>query len=172
MRLAQRTTFVSIAFAVAAIAAPAASAQFDLAPAGAQSGRAESQTTSTTPTVRANPDQQVMPASQVGPPTLQSATASQLPEVHRQQAAASHALAYKPTQSKPYSSAGLNGYVSSPTNGGPAVVHITTHNNPFDWGDAAIGAAGGIVISLLIVGGAVVVTQRRQPKASRAKALA
>jgi hypothetical protein len=54
----------------------------------------------------------------------------------------------------------------------PAVVHVTTNSNQFDWGDAAVGAAGGLVISPLIIGGGVVVTQRRRPKATRAKALA
>ena len=43
------------------------------------------------------------------PPALRSASASQLPEIHRQQTAASHAFAYKPTQSARYSSAALNG---------------------------------------------------------------
>jgi hypothetical protein len=108
----------------------------------------------------------------VGPPAVQSASTSQQPEVQRAQTAASHAFAYKPAASGQYSTAALNGSVGSPTNGGPAVVHVTTHENPFDWGDAAIGAAGGLVISLLIVGGAVVVTRRRQHEPSRAKALA
>jgi hypothetical protein len=107
----------------------------------------------------------------LGPPTLRSVTASQLPEIHRQQTAAAHAFAYKPKQAQ-YSSAGLNGYVNSPTNGTPAIVHVTAHSNPFDWGDAAIGAAGGLVISLLMVGGAVVITHRRQTETSRMKALA
>jgi hypothetical protein len=167
MRLAARSTVIAGALATAAIASPLASARFDLGPTPTTG---QTQTTATAPAVRPNPDQQVTQVSQLGPPTLQSARASQLAAVHRVESAASHASAYQPTQSARYSTAGLNGYVSSPTGGGP--VHVTTHSNPFDWGDAAIGAAGGLVISLLIIGGAVVVTQRRQPKAGRAKALA
>jgi hypothetical protein len=168
MRLAARSTVIAGALATAAIASPLASARFNLEPTPTTG---QTQTTVTAPVVRPNPDQQVTQVSQAGPPTLQSAKASQLPAVHRAENAASHASAYQPAQSARYSTAGLNGYVNSPT-GGPAVVHVTTHSNPFDWGDAAIGAAVGLVISLLIIGGGIVVTQRRQPKPTRAKALA
>jgi hypothetical protein len=171
MRLAARSTVIAGALATAAIASPLASARFNLEPTPT-TGQTQTQTTATATVVRPNPDQQVTQVSHVGPPTLQSARASQLPAVHRAETAASHASAYQPAQSARYTTAGLNGYVSSPTSGGPAVVHVTTHSNPFDWGDAAIGAAGGLVISLMIIGGVVVVTQRRQPKATRAKALA
>ena len=169
MRLAARSTVIAGALATAAIASPLASARFNLEPTPTTG---QTQTTVTAPVVTSNPDQQVTQVGQVGPPTLQSAKASQMPAVHRAENAASHASAYQPAQSARYSTAGLNGYVNSPTSAGPAVVHVTTHSNPFDWGDAAVGAAGGLVISLLIIGGGVVVTQRRQPKATRAKALA
>ena len=42
-----------------------------------------------------------------------------------------------------------------------AVVRIQTPPSGFDWGDAAIGAAGGLALSLIAVGGALVVSQRR-----------
>jgi len=168
MRLAARSTVIAGALATAAIASPLASARFNLEPTPTTG---QTQTTVTAPVVTSNPDQQVTQVGQAGPPTLQLAKASQMPAVHRAENAASHASAYQPSQSARYSTAGLNGYVNSPT-GGPAVVHVTTHSNPFDWGDAAIGAAVGLVISLLIIGGGVVVTQRRQPKPTRAKALA
>ena len=167
MRLAAPSTIIAGALATAAIASPLASARFDLQPT--TTGQTQASVTATV--VRPNPDQQVTQVSQVGPPTLQSAKPSQLSAVHRAETAASHASAYRPVQSGRYSIAGLNGYVSSP-HPVPAVVHVTTHSNPFDWGDAAVGAAGGLVISLLIIGGGVVVTQRRQPKATRAKVLA
>lgn len=186
---------IALAAALTASLAPVAWADpAPLANAGATSAAASQSSTA----VRPNPDQQTAtaatanpgPCSEVcsggaatygstshgsrtlGPPALRSATASQLPEIHRQQTAASHAFAYKPTRSAQYSSAGLNGYVNSPTNGTPAVVHVTTHSNPFDWGDAAIGAISGLLISLLIMGGAVAVTHRRQTHTSRVKALA
>jgi hypothetical protein len=42
-----------------------------------------------------------------------------------------------------------------------AVVRIQTPPSGFDWGDAAIGAAGGLALALVAVGGALVVSQRR-----------
>src|SRR6185437_2330796 len=42
-----------------------------------------------------------------------------------------------------------------------AVVRITTPASGFDWGDAGIGAAGGIALSMIGLGGALVVSQNR-----------
>jgi hypothetical protein len=41
------------------------------------------------------------------------------------------------------------------------IVRITIPTSGFDWGDAGIGAAGGLALSMLGVGGALVLTQRR-----------
>jgi hypothetical protein len=41
------------------------------------------------------------------------------------------------------------------------VVRITTPASGFDWGDAGIGAAGGLALAVLGVGGGLVVSQRR-----------
>jgi hypothetical protein len=41
------------------------------------------------------------------------------------------------------------------------IVQVTVPASGFDWGDAGIGAAGGLAITLLGVGGALVVSQRR-----------
>lgn len=169
MRLAARSTVIAGALAAAAIASSVATAR-PIIDAPTTTGQA--QNTATAPAVLPNPDQQLTHLGQVGPPTLPSATASQLREVHRGEAAASHAYAYKPSASARYSTAGLNGYVSRPVSSAPAVVHVTTHSKPFDWGAAAIGAAAGLVISLLILGAGVGVTRRRQPGRSRASALA
>lgn len=43
----------------------------------------------------------------------------------------------------------------------PTIVHVTAANSGFDWGDAAIGAAGGIVLSMCALGGALAISQRR-----------
>lgn len=43
----------------------------------------------------------------------------------------------------------------------PTIVRVIAPNNGFDWGDACIGAAGGLAISLVVVGGALVVSRRR-----------
>jgi hypothetical protein len=46
------------------------------------------------------------------------------------------------------------------------VVRIETAESGFDWGDAGIGAAGGVALAMLAVGGALAVSQRR-PRRSR-----
>ena len=167
MRLTATSTVIAGVLATAALASPLASARPNLDPMAGQG-----QTSATAPAVVPNPGPRGTGVSRVGPPAPQAATRAQQPEVHRLQAAAARGFAYRPAESARYSTASLNGAVGSPAHATPAVVHVTTHSNPFDWGAAAIGAAGGLVISLLILGGAIVVTQRRQPKPSRAKALA
>ena len=47
-----------------------------------------------------------------------------------------------------------------------AVVRIQTPPSGFDWGDAGIGAAGGVAIAMLGLGGALAVSQRR-PRRTR-----
>jgi hypothetical protein len=56
----------------------------------------------------------------------------------------------------------------------PAAVRIETPPSGFDWGDAAVGAAGGFALSMIAVGGVLAVSQRRDrrpisPQASRVK---
>jgi len=41
------------------------------------------------------------------------------------------------------------------------VVRITTPASGFDWGDAGIGAAGGLALAMLGVGGVLVISDRR-----------
>jgi hypothetical protein len=41
-----------------------------------------------------------------------------------------------------------------------AVVRIQTPPNGFDWGDAGIGAAGGLAFAMIGLGGALVISQR------------
>jgi hypothetical protein len=43
----------------------------------------------------------------------------------------------------------------------PPVVRITAPNSGFDWGDAGIGAAGGIALTMIGLGGALAVSQHR-----------
>ncbi len=167
MPYAVRNTVIAAALAIAAIAAPIASARPNLAP----SPVAQSQISAAAPTVQLNHEQQAAQVSHVGPPVLHAVSASQLPEVHRQQAATAQAFAYKPSRSGSYTSAALNGYTGSPTSTVPATVHLPKQGNPFEWGDAAIGAAGGLAISLLILVGAFMVTRRHQPARNSQKAL-
>ena len=42
-----------------------------------------------------------------------------------------------------------------------SVVRVITPTSGFDWGDAGIGAAGGLALSMLALGGTLAVSQRR-----------
>jgi hypothetical protein len=42
----------------------------------------------------------------------------------------------------------------------PPVVRIQTPPSGFDWGDAGIGAAGGVALTMLGLGGALALSQR------------
>ena len=64
-----------------------------------------------------------------------------------------------------YSAAALNGY------GSPHPVRVqapkaasANPDNSFDWGDAAIGAAAGLSLTLLVGGGAMLLSRRRSPQ--------
>jgi hypothetical protein len=46
------------------------------------------------------------------------------------------------------------------------VVHVLTPNTGFDWGDAGLGAAGGLTLSLIAVGGAFAVSGRRSRRST------
>jgi hypothetical protein len=54
---------------------------------------------------------------------------------------------------------------TSPTTQTPPtqIVHVTTPTS-FDWGDAGIGAAGGLAISMLGLGSALVITSQRRTR--------
>jgi hypothetical protein len=43
----------------------------------------------------------------------------------------------------------------------PTVVRVSAPANGFDWGDAGIGAAGGVALTMVGVGGALVASGRR-----------
>jgi hypothetical protein len=62
----------------------------------------------------------------------------------------------------PSSTGGMDVQQSAP----PAVVRIQTPQSGFDWGDAGIGAAGGVAIAMLGLGGVLVVSNRR-PRRTR-----
>ena len=51
-----------------------------------------------------------------------------------------------------------------------AVVRIQTPQSGFDWGDAGIGAAGGIALSMIGLGGALGVSHRRARRTRRTTA--
>jgi hypothetical protein len=51
------------------------------------------------------------------------------------------------------------------------VVRITAPASGFDWGDAGIGAAGGLALALLGVGGGLVISHQRPRRARRTTGL-
>jgi hypothetical protein len=62
-------------------------------------------------------------------------------------------LADNQPHSARYSSAEMNAYTSAIPAGVPStVVTVASPDGPFDWGDAGIGAAGGIVLLMLGLG--------------------
>jgi hypothetical protein len=58
---------------------------------------------------------------------------------------------------------------SNPASAQPTIVRVSAPNG-FDWGDAGIGAAGAVAISMLGLGGALALSGRRtrRPAARRA----
>jgi hypothetical protein len=47
----------------------------------------------------------------------------------------------------------------------PPVVRITTPASGFDWGDAGIGAAGGLALAMVGLGGGLVISHQRPRRA-------
>jgi hypothetical protein len=172
MRLAVRSTVVAICLAIVALAPAVASARpFEPIPTvhvDPSTGFAtpQGQSTSESPAVHPNPDQQVAGVHQhtVVPPILKPVTASQLADA---ELAKAHALNQSHTGG--YSTATFNGYGSSHPVGVQAPKSPSTNpDNGFDWGDAAIGAAAGLMLTLLVGGGAMLLSRRRSPGADSA----
>jgi hypothetical protein len=44
------------------------------------------------------------------------------------------------------------------------IVRVTTPSSGFDWGDAGIGAAGGLALALFGVGGALAISSQRRTR--------
>jgi hypothetical protein len=55
---------------------------------------------------------------------------------------------------------------ATPPSSPPTIVRVTARNSGFDWGDAGIGAAGGLALSMVGLGGALAVSQRRTRRAT------
>jgi len=51
-------------------------------------------------------------------------------------------------------------------------VRVSTPTSGFDWGDASIGAAAGLALSMLALGLVLVVSQHRARRSSRSAATA
>jgi hypothetical protein len=169
MRLAVRSTVVASALAIAAIAAPAASARFDLGPqqrvydVSPSTGYAvpvappQAQTEGPSPEVHPNPDQQ---ATQSGgkPPISHLSRPQQIAAIERLKELA--LLNHVPPNGRD-SKADVN------TTAHPVAAPAPTLKAPddgFDWGDAAIGAGITLTLALLITAGGFALRQRSQPR--------
>jgi hypothetical protein len=64
------------------------------------------------------------------------------------------------------------GGYGSPTAVPATAVDVIAPNGGFDWGDAGIGAAAALALTLLCIGGALAVSQRRARRSSRSAAVA
>ena len=172
MRLAVRSTVIASALAIATIAAPAASARFDLGPQqrlhdvnpsvayAVPVSPPQAQTTGTRPEVHPNPDQQATQSGSGVPQIPHRVRASQLAATER---AKEQALANHVPPNGRYSNAEVN------TTAHPIAALAPTlkaPDNGFDWGDAAIGAGIIATLALLITAGSFAVRQRSQPRHS------
>ena len=144
---------VALALALAAGAAPASARPFDLnahgsfVPAGSASMQAPSQPIGMPP---------ILPA----PPPSQRAAPRQ---AHQRELLAY--LAYHQPNNAKYSNAEMNAYVHATSTGIPStVVHVASTDGRFDWGDAGVGAAGGLALSMLGIGGTLAVSSQRRKR--------
>jgi hypothetical protein len=169
MRLAVRSTVLAICLAIVALAPVAASARPALDPA-----RVPINSTSTgepeghPPAIRANPDQQLVrqQAAVPIPPILGKTKAQEQTSIKRLKA-----LHY--TGKLPVNPAYLGAMYRGYGPRGPATANTKSpstrpDNNGFDWGDAAIGAAAGLVLTLLVVGSGIALSHRRSPSGASA----
>jgi uncharacterized protein (TIGR03382 family) len=166
MRLATPSRIIAIALVLVASAAPAASARFNLEPAGAQTTRADNQAMSNRPAVRANPDEQTTPSSAVIPPILRAARASELQAINRVNVNDAAALSYSPPPTARYSLAETNAHAQAGQPVAPTASIVKPTSSGFDYGDAAIGAAITAALALLITAGALAMRRRSQPQQS------
>jgi hypothetical protein len=140
MRLAVRSTVVATCLAILALAAVASARPFE-----------------PIPTVHVSPPVTQSDHTAI-PPILGKTKAAEQAAIERLKA-----LHYTdPLPVNPaYSGAMYRGYGPR----GPATVHSqspsTRSDSGFDWGDAAIGAAAGLALTLLVIGGAIAVSRRR-----------
>jgi hypothetical protein len=142
---------VPVAVALA-VAAPAGARPFDINQASPVVSAPSTQPQA--PAVQSNPDEQASPTRHLGATAL---FAPPVWKLHRGRPSTIHSFAPAHDQTSRY-----HVVTDSPAAGSPS---------PFDWGDAAIGAAGGIGICLLIGGGLVTVTRRRHAQAGSPAAI-
>jgi hypothetical protein len=169
MRLAARSTVAAICLAVVALA-PTAAARPAFDPPSVSVNPStgytlQDKSVSQTTVLRSNPDQQVARHGVPIPSILGKTRAAEQAAIDRLKA--QHYTDKLPVHAA-YSAAALNGYRS----GHPVSPKSPSANpdNSFDWGDAAIGAAAGLTLTLLVGGGAMALSRRRSPQSDGANA--
>lgn len=100
------------------------------------------------------------------PPILPAPNPAQSAAIQRAEQRAAQGFAQTVPISARYSSAETNAYPSR-----SAVVQVTASDGGFDWADAGIGAAGGLVLSIVAIGGGLVLVERR-PRRTKTTAVA
>ena len=146
-------TALAVALALSALAAPSAYALADR----------------TSPVVVPNPDQQTanVGRSASTPPSQATTVVRPNPD---QQAAATSANNQGISTSPVSCGDVCSGHGYGPVSSAAPIVRVSSPNNGFDWGDAGIGAAGGIGLSILGLAGTVGLSQRRTRRSSRSAA--
>jgi hypothetical protein len=110
---------------------------------GPTAATAAGNATGSSPSVRPNPDEQALTT------TVQPTHARE---------SATQAVQPNPDQQAPITANTRQGSIA----GAPAViVRISSAKGGFDWGDAGIGAAGALGLSLVALAGGLAVSQRR-----------
>jgi hypothetical protein len=117
-----------------------------LAPTGAASAAGNADGSS--PTVRPNPDEQVLSAPAQPTPAGHSATRVVQPNPDQQTAPN---IGQRPVSSPP-----------------AVIVRVSSPRSGFDWGDAGIGVAGGLGLALIAFAGGLAVFKRRGHRAGSA----
>ena len=161
-------TALALTLVISATGTTAASARPNLEPTPA----GQSQAANSGPQIHPNAGERGPHTDEAGtPPILRRATPSQRPAIRQAQQQEAQRLAYNQSKSAPYSNAENNAYATDTTASAPRTVHVVSHNAGFDWGDAGVGAVGGLGLAMLGVGGAFAVSQQRRtrrPKGSTA----
>jgi hypothetical protein len=155
-----------LVLSLAAASAPIAGARpTDFAPAGKQApasvySRPDKSLVRVNSQSTLNDDAETNPAL---PPILPRTKPSERAAIQAQR----QASAVSPSKGGPYSTAELNAYADTATGHvTAAAVGATTPHNSFAWGDAGIGAAGGLALAMLGVGGGLVISRQR-PRRTR-----
>lgn len=152
------TAALAMTLALSASAAPDAVARLNLEP-GAPIF--QSQTANPRPEVHASPNQR---ATGIPPILPASALASRAEIRHDEQQKAERFAYTVPTNAR-YGSAATNDYSNVKAPSVPNTgVRVVAHNDGFDWGDAGIGAAGGLILVTVGAGTAFAVTQQRRTR--------